>query len=685
MERQKGNIFEYSTLLCSFLIGSGYDAYVASGYASREFCFFDQTMITCPVLPDFSKKEEEVKDEGIPKYIVKAPLDLRSKFLLEMDEKEEQKIRDKIKAKEEEERLAIEEFEKPAPDELFGTRIHSWVVVLPCKDIEEPFFIDPLTGNKYDLSHPSYLGLESLWNHTNYWVNLQDCKEGCKNLKFDLTDLECWEHLLAGEPWFYRKVDIGEEDEITPDIILMEKHLDMPTSWVQKLDISNSGYENRFPAGAKSVLYKKTKLEQFAPYVQEDGLVTRITTYDDYDRLEPLWVYEYYSNRVDCLTEIRRNVLEKSILELFRRGREDCLKEHFYYENGVGVEDERTLQFFHMARHDGLEKLEMHPLFLIEHFRDRQDFLYYRKVEYEPRGLAAEEGPKRIVLKLVEQFNRDSEKEVDEDIARRTFAVADNQILLKFHYAPNNVTAATREFIKPKLSEMGDRLTFNPDLTAGYQTDPTDKPPKKSYLFKLLEEQLKAEEESLLLVRKMEDDLAILLQLRATEWMQPQLDVSIYNMERNTLAIAGMKEIDKIMRAAEDAKKGDVELDYLAPYFARIGNPESVSLEEALKIREDCIRDFKQLLVDRINKTQKAFEELATKMVELNSWFEEEQDNLTPAQEVDYIKKTEKLAFDMRVLEIRMVRFRDLSTFRYMALESLIKTHRKLQLLNYQH
>jgi hypothetical protein len=55
MEKQMGNCFEYSTLLCSFLIGSGYDAYVVSGYATREFCLFDQTRIVCPYLPDFTK------------------------------------------------------------------------------------------------------------------------------------------------------------------------------------------------------------------------------------------------------------------------------------------------------------------------------------------------------------------------------------------------------------------------------------------------------------------------------------------------------------------------------------------------------------------------------------------------------------------------------------------------------
>jgi len=71
---------------------------------------------------------------------------------------------------------------------------------------------------------------------------------------------------------------------------------------------------------------------------------------------------------------------------------------------GTGVEDKRTMLFYHMARHDGLEKLEMSPLFLIQHFQDRLDFLYYRKVEYEPRGQSKEEGPKRNVLVMNERY-----------------------------------------------------------------------------------------------------------------------------------------------------------------------------------------------------------------------------------------------------------------------------------------
>ena len=39
-----------SVLLCSLLIGVGYDAYCVCGYATREMCLMDQTRRVCPLL-----------------------------------------------------------------------------------------------------------------------------------------------------------------------------------------------------------------------------------------------------------------------------------------------------------------------------------------------------------------------------------------------------------------------------------------------------------------------------------------------------------------------------------------------------------------------------------------------------------------------------------------------------------
>ncbi len=104
---------------------------------------------------------------------------------------------------------------KEESDKYFGYRVHCWVLVLPPKrEIEEPLFIGTVINNihvhdiantnleegltttrllssftAYNSLEPStgrvfpaksvdhnYFAIESLWNHANYWVNMQDTR-----------------------------------------------------------------------------------------------------------------------------------------------------------------------------------------------------------------------------------------------------------------------------------------------------------------------------------------------------------------------------------------------------------------------------------------------------------------------------------------------------------------------------
>lgn len=55
LRNQSATCFEAATLLCSMLLGSHYEAYCVSGYASREVCECDQTHQECPPLDDGKK------------------------------------------------------------------------------------------------------------------------------------------------------------------------------------------------------------------------------------------------------------------------------------------------------------------------------------------------------------------------------------------------------------------------------------------------------------------------------------------------------------------------------------------------------------------------------------------------------------------------------------------------------
>ena len=76
---------------------------------------------------------------------------------------------------------AHQEAEKPPPDKYYGLRFHCWVLVLSGKrEVAQSFFIEPTTGESVALDWEEYLGIESLWNHKNYWINMQDCSLGVK-------------------------------------------------------------------------------------------------------------------------------------------------------------------------------------------------------------------------------------------------------------------------------------------------------------------------------------------------------------------------------------------------------------------------------------------------------------------------------------------------------------------------
>lgn len=52
-------------------------------------------------------------------------------------------------------------------------------------------------------------------------------------------------------------------------------------------------------------------------------------------------------------------------------------------------------------------------------------------------------------------------------------------------------------------------------------------------------------------------------------------------------------------------------MDYLAPFLAQIGYPERLTSAQAYKLKEDCLADLKQRLIDKANLIQLRFENVS--------------------------------------------------------------------------
>lgn len=355
-----------ATLLGSILIGAGFNAFVVSGYATREVTSNNQTRVNCPAIPKNEKpiileeglEESEEEDESdfiSSKYKLKDPIDLNSQFLVQVEQDSLDKIRNLKLVEEELERKRLEEEEKLSIDDLEGKRIHSWVLVLKS---DETFFIEPTTGFRHELNDPIYFGIESLWNHENYFVNRQEkIIQSIPEIEWYLLDRNKFERLLLIESDFPENQ--GLEIKTT---------MDMPISWVNQLTISGKEFEERFPNAEKRIDFKRAVHEKFAVYKNVDGLVERISTFKTLDYQDPQQEkWEYFRNRKDLL-ELRKTVFGKNVIEEhFGKGRADSIR------SILKSADDKVVIKYEFFATSSLRALELDDLSVREFFNKRED------------------------------------------------------------------------------------------------------------------------------------------------------------------------------------------------------------------------------------------------------------------------------------------------------------------------
>ncbi|XP_071962166.1 dynein regulatory complex subunit 7-like [Antedon mediterranea] len=689
LETQQGNSFEMSTILCSFLLGAGYDAYVVCGYANRETTLCDEIREICPLLKKKDEVKEEEKKKVLKKYTVKPPKDLQSKFIRKQEMRRTKEIENELEKKRLEEEQKQEELEKAPADDLHGLRIHSWVLVLAGKrEVPENFFIEPFTGNYYLTHDERFHGIESLWNNTNYYVNMQDCSNGCKDLIFDLGDCVRWEYMFPGNE--KPILEIADEDELEAfddeedEEKEEEKHLDMPPSWVSPINLTLKQFQSRCPKGKKTILYKRSKLEKFARYLMDDGLITRLSIYHDREMKELIQVKEWYAHRADKLDMRFHNHRSGQITEYYKEGRQQNLKEHLYKAMTPGPETERTMIFYHHSRVDGLVKREETAMAMTEYFTNRQDFLHYRNIQFgkrpkklEPANAAPSHNP-RPILKITNKFHRNPKKSANEDIAELVFQIKDDRIQLMFHHQSSNITASTREFIKPpNANDKGSILSFAPDLTQTFQVNPHQKNAKNLEVYTMLVDMVSLEDKTVLAVRESEEEVREILENRLNEEARSDLVISVYDTERNEKAKQHRLDREKLL-LEEKKRREEMELDYLAPFLAQKGDPERLNKDQAMELKLDCLADLKHRLIDKANLIQARFEKETAELQKKQQWYQQNQVNMLKEDEEEYLEYCSEAMFRIHILELRLNRHKELAPIKYNSLVQRLQTDARL-------
>jgi len=135
-------------------------------------------------------------------YEVTPPPIHNSKFIEHLEY--EYKAVEALKQKDAEAAAAAEAAKIRPNDPLAKSRVHAWVMVRPGRrGVTETVFVEPTTGKIMPASQSHYVGIESVFNDTNYWVNMQVHEDNglyaMSEMNFDLDDTTAWEFVLFDE------------------------------------------------------------------------------------------------------------------------------------------------------------------------------------------------------------------------------------------------------------------------------------------------------------------------------------------------------------------------------------------------------------------------------------------------------------------------------------------------------
>jgi hypothetical protein len=284
---------------------------------------------------------------------------------------------------------------------------------------------------------------------------------------------------------------------------------------------------------------------------------------------------------------------------------------------------------------------------------------------------------------VIERFDRNPSIPANEDVYERRFNLNENTIKLIYHREESCITASTREFELP--SSQGDQafnLTFHPDMTSGYQVDPYVKSPKNRVLYDTLENLVMAQEQTCAKARQSEQEVKEILDARTREEARCVLGISVYDVARNETAKKHRIELER-KQAEEERLRKEKEMDYLAPYLARLGEPDHLTFQDKQQLKEDCLRDLRVQLVDIANIIQKRFEEETSSLQKKQQWYQDNQQSFQgreSKEEDDYIEYCREAMFRIHILERRLMKHKSIAPQKYREMEERLRTDPRLSL-----
>ena len=721
-----GDSFDCAMLMCSFLIGAGYDAYVVYGNAPKFVTLRDQRAQECPLInstasaegqskapssagDDSESKRNEVNVEG---YEITDNHVQDSAYIADTKRAEADKERDSFQLW-----VPSEEEQRKEDEGKKVKRCHAWVFVQAGRrDVKESCFIEPATGRPYSTRSSPFTNIVAMWNHANYWVNLQ-MNFKTADMRFDLSDAKCWENLFLvtsantdkdddankGDEEDEAGVTEGKEGEVDGATHEINRAFDCPATWVEPLVLEHPKYLLRFPpTGRRMVLYHKAKAYFYARGVSRQAVTMRIILYLDAECTIVKEIHEWFENRADKLYKRVRYLLGNARnVDHYHPGSLGGVTVWTEYP-GKRIEVDFNVD----SRLDRLyRRVELIGSKIEEYFEGRSDLLRYRATDCttDP-GLAGSRqftanggtlAPEIHVLKMVLKYDQPANPGSD-DVATRIFSVPFGKLTTYYHFDKFKVTGKVRTFLHtrgPSIPIMSDQAMMQ---ELGLEEDPDE-----------LQDAATAEREAFAAVKGSMAQFHKITEARVNVEANPLMDPSVFdlaldgiwNINLGDRLVGGKKKkagdgnqdtggdgdgssnMDESQTIAEVANDGNLHTaDYLAPFLRVVKDVRNVTKEEALEVRQTCLDAAKARLVERANIIQARLNDENAKLGRKQEQFQRSQREGNLSTE-EYEKYCTDAMFRIQILEQRLVTHEENALKKFLELDVRLSNDPRLKVL----
>ncbi len=663
---QAGDCLDMAILLCSVLIGYGYDAYVVRGYAPQYVVSADQTQSAPDNLESAgwqAKGGGDDKDDG--KYTLRPRPQLHSLYILK--QKKYAVINANVAASAAGSSVAgasLPEKQEQAEDGLRAQRVHCWVMVYPgSREVAQHYMVEPSIGSVWEAEKSPYEGIECMWNHKNVWINMQEPKQPMNVTDFDLSNFKSWEYVfLESDPVIAQEHYDDKESEQQQRIV------DVPAPFFSEIVLPVDKFIERFSSGMRSRKYSKWLLEQFAWNSRRDGIVQRLTTFTDSTQLNISEIREEYNARKDRLFLRLHYPSEQRLVSRFNKGRlyPDALKEI------IESVDRKEYLFHVSARLDGkFRRLELGNNKIIEEFEDRDDFLTYRSMTFADEGEGSSSSSAksnavglkemgRDIRKMTLKFSRNSAKSADVDCRRKVFYLHEKKIHIDFHFGEGRITASSRTYT---MDGNVINYSVNPHIPPPTHTESRDEFEALLDLQKKLVQEFKEEERSvkemLEVRRKEEEKLELIDSLR--EQLKKRLTQDASKPKT--------KDIDPVQKS-----------DYLSPYWPKVAKDRALTRSEAIAVKDAYLKALKDALLDRAHIIESRLEDEQQSLARKQAGHQR-QDKDKGAED-DYAKFVSNATFRIQILKQRRDRHEELAKQKFKEVISFVGRDFKFNLMH---